>query len=431
MNAQAEELNRTIRDENQHIYHMLSERGKRIFFPAKGILAQAGDAKGKAINATIGMAMEDDGSPMRLESIASLLALDPAEAFPYAPSSGLPELRKKWRSMLVEKNPRLEHRPISLPVVCNALTHGLHMCGYLFVDPQDSIILPDLYWGNYNLVFRESFEADLQTFPMFSGDRFNIEGLRERLMDEGDKKVVILNFPNNPTGYTPDTQTVDEICIVLKQAAAAGKNLVVLCDDAYAALVFEEGVYRESIFAAICDLDERILAVKIDGATKEDYVWGFRVGFITYGSQDLSSACASALETKTSGAVRASISSDSRLSQSLLLKAYSSDRYASEKKQKFELIRERYEMVKKTVAEHPEYEEYFQALPYNSGYFMCFKLKAHQGESIRQILLSEYDTGVIALGNIIRIAYSALDAQIIPRLVGHLYQACKGSSNET
>ena len=41
-----------------------------LFFPKKGILAQTADAKGKKINATIGAALEEDGTPMRLNSIA-------------------------------------------------------------------------------------------------------------------------------------------------------------------------------------------------------------------------------------------------------------------------------------------------------------------------------------------------------------------------
>jgi hypothetical protein len=36
----------------------------------------------------------------------------------------------------------------------------------------------------------------------------------------------------------------------------------------------------------LCDAHPNILAVKLDGPTKEDYVWGFRVGFLTFGIRD-------------------------------------------------------------------------------------------------------------------------------------------------
>ena len=99
MNPQAEELNNTIRQKNGSVLELLSEKGKAIFFPKKGILSQSADAKGKKINATIGAAIEDDLTPMRLKSIAKLIKLDPKDAFPYAPSFGKPELRKRWKEL--------------------------------------------------------------------------------------------------------------------------------------------------------------------------------------------------------------------------------------------------------------------------------------------------------------------------------------------
>ena len=44
---------------------------------------------------------------------------------------------------------------------------------------------------------------------------------------------------------------------------------------------------------------QNILAIKIDGATKEEFVWGLRVGFITYGVKGGTKALYDALEQKT------------------------------------------------------------------------------------------------------------------------------------
>lgn len=116
MNPQAEELNTIIREKNPAVFGLLSERGKNIFFPKKGILGQTADAKGTRINATIGAAIEDNGSPMRLESIAANIRLDPSLVFPYAPSFGRPDIRARWKNMIYQKNPRLGNKVISLPV---------------------------------------------------------------------------------------------------------------------------------------------------------------------------------------------------------------------------------------------------------------------------------------------------------------------------
>lgn len=423
INEQAEKLNNQIKENNKYLFEMLSEKGKAIFFPAKGILAQAADAKGKKINATIGIALEEDGSPMRLNSIAKLVKLEPKQIFPYASSFGNDELREKWKELIYKKNPSLGNKKISLPVVTNALTHGLTIAAYMVVDEGDEIITPDLFWGNYKLIFINGYRAKLRTYEIFKNNRFNVEGLKKNLKGKG-KKIVLLNFPNNPTGYTPTNKEINEIVSAIKEAADEGSNIVVIIDDAYFGLVYKEGIFKESIFSKLCDIHERILAIKIDGATKEEYVWGLRVGFLTYGIKGMNDNICFALEQKTSGAVRGTISNVSNLSQNLVLQAFNSKSYEKEKKEKYNILKTRFDIVKKILDEHPEYREEFEALPFNSGYFMCIKLKK-DAEKVRQLLLKKFDTGIIAMGNIIRIAFSSVSRDLLTELFDNVYKACK------
>ena len=425
MNPQAEELNNVIRGKNTAVYELLSERGKNIFFPKKGILGQTADAKGTRINATIGAAIEDDGSPMRLEAIASKIGLDPSLVFPYAPSFGRPDIRAKWKSMIYEKNPSLGSHEISLPVVTNALTHGVSMAGYLFLDPGDEVILPDLFWGNYNLILNHAYGGQLVKFNLFKHGGFDLDSLEAKLNEGGTgKKVVILNFPNNPSGYTPTFAEIDAIVEIIKNSAEKGNRLVVIMDDAYFGLVYKEGIYTESIFAILSQIHENVLAVKVDGPTKEDYVWGFRVGFITYGVKNGDPALYSALESKTAGAVRGNISNSANISQSLLLNAFNSPDYKDQKKAKYTIMKARYMAVQEAFSDK-KYEECFTALPYNSGYFMCIKLAPGlDGEKIRQVLIEKYSIGLINLNNVLRIAYSAVAASDVKQMFGGIYNAC-------
>jgi aspartate/methionine/tyrosine aminotransferase len=288
LDPQAAQLNDAIAKTHPQVLEMLSPRGQAIFFPKQGILSQSQEAQGKRINATVGIALEEDGSPLCLPSLAEAIRLPKAQAFTYAPSQGKPDIRKLWKEMLVRKNPGLEGKAFSQPVVCAALTHGLSMAAYLFCDQGDRLILPDLYWENYDLIFTLAYGTGLDTFPTFTSDgRFNVEALRAKLKHgpRGGKRVVSLNFPNNPSGYSPLREEATALVSVLREAAEAGDKVVVLIDDAYFGLVFEDGVFPESVFAPLCDAHPNLLAVKIDGATKEDYVWGFRVGFLTYGIQ--------------------------------------------------------------------------------------------------------------------------------------------------
>jgi aspartate/methionine/tyrosine aminotransferase len=428
MNPQAEELNQIIREKSPAVFEMLSEKGKKIFFPKKGILGQTADAKGTRINATIGAAIEDDGSPMRLSSIEKQLNISPELAFPYAPSFGRPDIRKRWKEMLYEKNPSLAGKEMSLPVVTNALTHALSIAGYLFLDPGDKVIVSDLFWGNYNLIFTNAYGADIEKFVFFEGNNFNLKSFQVTIQNlKQNKKVVLLNFPNNPAGYTPTGKEAEGIASVLLEEAKKGNRIVVIIDDAYFGLNYEDNIEKESIFTKLASLHENILPVKIDGPTKEDYVWGFRVGFITYSIKNGTKELYDALEGKTAGAVRGNISNASNLSQSLLLGAYKSENYAEEKVQKYTILYKRYKKVKEVLAD-PGYKEYFEALPFNSGYFMCVKLKEGlDGEKIRKILIEKYSTGIINLNNIIRIAFSSVAVADVKTLFDNIHSACKDS----
>jgi len=430
MDAQALTLNNIIEKNNQGILQMLSSKGKEIFFPKLGILAQSAQAKGKNINATIGEAVEDDGTSMHLPDFDPLINMPVGNIFTYAPSFGKPDIRDKWKEMIYKKNPSLNNQVISKPIATNGLTHGLSMAGYLFTQPGDTVVLSDLYWENYNLIFENGYGASVELFKLFNKTGFNLEAFKAKLNSvKQDKIVLVLNFPNNPSGYTPLTSEVELIVAEIEKLAKAGKKMVVIIDDAYFGLVYEQKVYPESIFVKLAGLNENILAVKLDGPTKEDYVWGFRVGFITYGIKNGTSELYEALENKTAGAVRGNISNISQLSQSLLFKVYQSPNYENAKKEKYQILKSRYEVLKKSLADS-KFTEYFEPLPFNSGYFMCVQLsEGLNAESVRLHLLEKYSTGVIVFGSVIRLAFSAVPEAKIPELVNNLYLACKDISN--
>ncbi|MDD4442180.1 MAG: aminotransferase class I/II-fold pyridoxal phosphate-dependent enzyme [Kiritimatiellae bacterium] len=416
----AQALNADLQTGGGSLFGMLSVRGQRAFFPSRGILGQSAEAKDAAINATIGTAFEEDGSPLCLECLEELVNL-PSTAYLYAPSFGQPGLRDAWRDMLLVKNPSLAGKKFSLPVVTHALTHGLSIAGYLFADPGEALILPDLYWDNYELLFEEAYGGTLTTFPMFAGDRFNVAGMERLLLAPGDKKIVILNFPNNPTGYTATEDDVAAIRAALLRAVEAGKRVVVILDDAYFGLVYEPGVSKESLFADLCDLHPNLLAVKLDGPTKEDYVWGIRVGFMTFGCKGATPAQYKALEAKAAGAVRGSISSVTNIGQSLLLNAYRNPAYAAQKQEKYNTLKRRYERIKAIFAAHPEYTHSFVPMPFNSGYFMCVKPLGVDAEAVRKRLLATRGTGVIVLMGLIRLAFSSVPCDKLDALFDNLH----------
>ena len=89
------------------------------------------------------------------------------------------------------------------------------------------------------------------------------------------------------------------------------------------------------------------------------------------------------------------------------------------------MLKKRFEIVDKILKDHKEYKKYFEPLPFNSGYFLCIKLKNKNAENIRQILLNKYDTGVIAINDLLRIAFSSTPTNKLEKLFENIYLACR------
>ncbi len=418
MNQLAEELNTLLAGTAAE--RLLSDMGRRMYFP-RGIITQGAEATEKAykFNATIGMAYEN-GAPMMLDALREELpGLNPSEAVAYASTGGVLELRKVWKESLFRKNPSLAGKRISLPVVVPGLTAAVSYICDLFVEPGDSVIVPDLHWPNYRLIIEERKTAAGITYPLFSGNGYNVEALLEGVRQAGQRRgkaIIILNFPNNPTGYSLTLKEADRITEGLLEIARGGTDILAIADDAYFGLQYEDNLLRESMFARLADLHPNILAVKADGPTKEDYVWGFRVGFVTFGGAGISDQQYDALTKKLSGIIRSSVSSSSSLSQNLLLKALQYPGYEAQKARYRGVLQGRYAAMKAKLATM-KLPRGLSVLPFNSGYFMSFLCEGFSAEALRVKLLNEQGIGTVSLlDRYLRVAFSSVEERDIGEL---------------
>lgn len=428
-------MNEIIREDAPALYEALSALGRELYYP-RGIITQTAEAKQGAhrYNATIGMATEN-GKPFYLPTLMDFfVGMKPEEVFPYAPTTGLPELRGLWQEHQLDVDPGLKGRSLSLPVVTSGLTHGLSICADLFCDAGDVLLLPDLIWGNYRMIYGTRRGAEIRQYPLFNDTGgMNIEAFRRALMSCTDRRKVllILNYPNNPTGYTPTPAEAQGLVDCLLEAADAGGNIVAMIDDAYFGMVYEPEILRQSLFSFIAGSHPRLTAVKLDGVTKEDYVCGFRVGFITFscGAADKEGAVHRALEKKVGGLIRGTISNSSMLAQSLMVKAMNSPDYKREKEDKLRLLRERYEEIKAVVCDQ-RYASTFAPYPFNSGYFLCLRIHGVDAERARRHLLEKYGVGVISISDSdLRIAFSCLEREQVRDLFDILYEAVEDLRN--
>lgn len=406
---------------------LFSDFGKRIYFP-NGIIAQSGEAKklGKIANGTIGMTVEG-GHPIMLNSIHKFVPeLSEAELVGYAPTAGNPDLREFWKEKIIEKNPSLKNKKISLPVLVPGLTAGISYIADLFLDETKTLLTADPSWDNYALIAQARRNAGFVQFELFKDGHFNIESFEKAVKKEASSGSVrvLLNFPQNPSGYSPTKDEAKEICRVLKETAAAGTKILAISDDAYFGLNYENDIEPESLFAKTCDLDKNILAVKIDGPTKEDFVWGFRSGFITFGNAQMSDEQYSALITKLMGIIRSSVSCSSTPPQSLLLRAMKDPETEKQKQEYRKILEERYAIVRNFVDTHSC--SCLKPLPFNSGYFMSFEVIGKDAEVLRKKILQEYGIGTVSIDSkTLRVAFSSIEKEKLENVYTTIYKAAE------
>lgn len=413
INPLAQELNDALKGTTPG--ELLSDVGTRLYFP-KGIIAQSAEAKklGKTANGTIGTTVVE-GKPIMLPSIKKYVPdLTSSELVGYAPTAGNPDLRAMWKESIIRKNPLLKDKKFSLPVVVPGLTAGISYLADLFLDETKPLVAADPSWDNYVLIAEARRNAKFVQFKMFKDGKFNIEGLKETMQKQAESGSVriLLNFPQNPSGYSPTSGEAKQLVSIVKEIAEKGAKVMVWCDDAYFGLNYEDNIEKQSLFAYLCDLHENVLAAKIDGPTKEDFAWGFRTGFITFGCKGLSDAQYEALVKKLMAAIRSSVSCAATPSQSLILKAASDGKLEEEKAEFRKILERRYKLVRDFVSTHES--KFIKPLPFNSGYFMSFDTMSIDAEKIRQKLLNDRGIGTISIdAKTLRVAFSSLDEEKI------------------
>lgn len=425
------QANAVLQTDVPALFAALSPLGRRVVFPPD-IPFQAAQARGKAFNATIGQITDGRGGAVRLPSLARGLGGLPDEridrALLYSPVEGIRELRELWRARQRRLADVPGDVPSSLPVVTVGLTHGLSIVADLFGGEGRAIVVPVPFWGNYRQAFATRTGARMVGSPFFRDGRFDPRAVVRALEGEppGAPAVVILNFPSNPHGYSPTGEERDELRAVLLEEAER-RPLVVVADDAYAGLVYEEEIPKRSIFWDLVGAHDSLVPVKIDGSTKEVSFFGGRVGFVTFGV-DPESEAARALESKVKCLSRATLGSPVATSQVLLLEALRSETLEKEIEDLRRMLAHRVDVLREALEGVDR--DLLTPLPFNSGCFALVELTESTGltaEAVRLHLLEHEDAGLISIApRYLRIAHCSVSAETLPELVRRVERGVRG-----
>ena len=335
-------------------------------------------------------------------------------------SEGIPEVRKLWRAWQRRGvDPSL---PSSLPIVTVGLSHGLSLLADLFGGEGRAVAIPRPFWGNYRQAFAVRTGSRVLTAPGYVGGCYNVRAIAEALSDlpDGEPAVAILNLPSNPGGYSLTSEEREAVRASLVEVAER-RPLVVVCDDAYAGLVYEPDVPRVSLFWDLIGSHSNLVPVKVDGATKELSFFGGRVGFLTF-ALDPESDEAREMEGKVAMLVRSGVGAPLATSQRVVLAALRNERIGEEVEQVRRLLEGRYRALKEALAAADP--EMLAVLPFNSGCFALVELPERLGltsEQVRLHLLEHHETGLISLEpRYLRIAHCSVDAGALAELARRL-----------
>jgi aspartate/methionine/tyrosine aminotransferase len=431
------EINKSIQQYHPAAWRAFTDLGKRIYLP-RGIPQQAQQAAQCEINATIGQCTDDLGKPMPLPVMAEKFQnLDPKDIFLYTSQGGRKDLRAAWREHILEDAPSNTNREdvdISLPVVSAGLTHGLSLVGELFVDSSTCVLLPNPRWDNYDLLFNVRVQGQIVDYDVMKipenttpqdiyprrSSVFNSMGIVQKLREQAQKykKILLsLNFPSNPSGYTPSQKELDILIVGIQDLVAEWKqtgsshSLVILLDEAYKGMEWDkENSLTSSLFFQLQHLDKEFVVVcKVDGATKEMFFFGGRIGFISFASN---LEARTALEEKVIGLMRSTISALSSPSQIVLLKALQSPLLIEQQISLRNILLERYEILQNVLQQSS-----LDYWPFNSAFFCLVHCPTDPQE--KRLQLIERGLGVVSIPRTpaLRISYSTVPKEKIPQLI--------------
>jgi aspartate/methionine/tyrosine aminotransferase len=439
------------------LYNAYSELGRRLFLP-QGIFYWSGRAKKEAeIIGTIGSAFGfekdfiDGGSsewlPCYLDELSEFFSVNVKQIVPYTSIGGLNEIREIWKDWIVRKANydkerekdlllRLE-RYITKPIVTAGVTNGIYHSCALLLNSGEFIIAPNKRWGNYDNIIEKNIGARIKSFEFFSGQNFNLNSLDDAIKDVAksqEKIVIILNFPNNPTGYVPTKKESNEIVSLLQERQRSlNKPIFVIVDDAYEPYVYTNDSSTRSIFYDLHQLEEDVIPIKLDGVTKELLMYGARIGFLTFGlkpswtkSDEELEDLKSEINNKSEGLNRATISSCNHFYQAITQKMFKEkgiEKFLSSRERVFNLLKKRYEKINSELLKIDDKD--ISIDPNSGGFFLFLNLnpKKIKATEFGDHLLQKYKVGVIPIEkpdegiNGIRIAYCSIDLSKIPEVV--------------
>lgn len=185
----------------------------------------------------------------------------------YAPSRGLPALRKAIAEKVLRENKFTAHDD-QIVVSCGA-KHSLYNAFQVLLDPGDEVILFAPYWMTYADQIRLAGAAPVVVHTTAeTGYTPHPDQVKAAITNR--TKAIVVNSPSNPTGGAWERKLLKEIA-----AIALRNNLWIVSDEIYEKLTYDHQ------HTSIASLGKEVAdqTVTILGCSKSYAMTGWRIGF--------------------------------------------------------------------------------------------------------------------------------------------------------
>ncbi len=189
----------------------------------------------------------------------------------YAPMPGVPALRET----IVEKIQRLQHRELDINneiTVCTGATKGLFSAITAIVRTDDEVIVFDPAYDSYEPAITLAGGITRHVPLLIDENGFDFHPDWQQLRDTiNDKtRLVVLNFPHNPTGAILSADDLDTLADIVRDT-----DCFLLSDEVYEHIVFDGQPHRSLV--SHDELWERSLVICSFGKTF--HATGWKLGY--------------------------------------------------------------------------------------------------------------------------------------------------------
>lgn len=187
----------------------------------------------------------------------------------YSPNRGFIELRRAI-SDYYKRRFNVEYNPDTQALVTVGGSEGIDLCLRTLVNEGDEVLIPQPAFVCYEpLTIMAGGKPVIIETKVENNFRLTAEEIENAVTDK--TKILVLPFPNNPTGAIMEREDLESISKVIKK-----HNLMVLSDEIYGELTYG-GKHHVSI-AEIEGMKERTLVVS--GFSKSYAMTGWRLGYV-------------------------------------------------------------------------------------------------------------------------------------------------------